>query len=317
MRPWHCIDRASKEGNVEIQKQILLFFASLHNGFLDALVQLITAFGEEGLLIAFIVYIFWNVNKKKGFGVCMSLLSASTVMGIAKAIIRFPRPWMVIDGLDSVRMSTATGYSFPSGHTTNCSATFSSIARAFKKKWLSRVCAVVILLVGLSRMYLCVHWPLDVVGGLLIGCGSSVLLYDLFSSMYDNKEKSIKIMIVLGLAMTATWVVIGILLNGEKVDYMAFEDLNLAFAILSGACLGYALERSRFDFDAESGSLKTKIIRFVVGMVGVVLILEGLKPLFVAIGIYNSVTRALRYFLIGFWACGVYPLLGRKLKLFV
>ncbi|MCQ2411371.1 MAG: phosphatase PAP2 family protein [Sphaerochaetaceae bacterium] len=302
---------------MEIQKQILLFFASLHNGFLDALVQLITAFGEEGLLIAFVVYIFWNVNKKKGFGVCMSLLSASTVMGIAKAIIRFPRPWMVIDGLDSVRMSTATGYSFPSGHTTNCSATFSSISRAFKKKWLSRVCAVVILLVGLSRMYLCVHWPLDVVGGLLIGCGASVLLYDLFSSMYDNKEKSIKIMIILGLVMTVIWVVIGILLNGEKVDYMAFEDLNLAFAILSGACLGYALERSRFDFDAESGSLKTKIIRFVIGMVGVVLILEGLKPLFVAVGIYNSVTRALRYFLIGFWACGVYPLLGRKLKLFV
>ena len=154
---------------MEIQKQILLFFASIQTPVLDAIVQFITMFGEEYITVAIITFMYWNISKKKGFTTCMCMLSAAQVMSLTKALVRFPRPWKVIEGLSSVRQSTATGYSFPSGHTSNAAATLSSVAVSFKKRWLSIACAVMIALVGLSRMYLCVHWPMDVACGLLIG----------------------------------------------------------------------------------------------------------------------------------------------------
>ena len=178
---------------MEIQRQILLFFLGLHNGFLNTLGQVITMFGENFLLIAISVFIYWNIRKRDGFVIVMSLLNSLTVMGVAKAIVRFPRPWLVIDNLETVRQNTATGYSFPSGHTTGAASAYSSIAVSFRKRWLSVLCAVMILLVGLSRMYLCVHWPMDVVGGILIGCGVTFILGSLFGKLYDNKELSIRV----------------------------------------------------------------------------------------------------------------------------
>ena len=86
---------------MEIQKQILLFFASIQTPVLDAIVQFITMFGEEYITVAIITFMYWNISKKKGFTTCMCMLSAAQVMSLTKALVRFPRPWKVIDGLSS------------------------------------------------------------------------------------------------------------------------------------------------------------------------------------------------------------------------
>ena len=300
---------------MEIQKQILLFFSGIHNGFLNMLGQGITMFGENFLLIAISVFIYWNVRKRDGFVIVMSLLNSLTFMGVAKAIIRFPRPWLVIDNLETVRQSTATGYSFPSGHTTGAASAYSSIAVSFRKRWLSILCAVMILLVGLSRMYLCVHWPMDVACGLLIGCGVTFLLGSVFGKLYDNKDFSIRIMAILGVLFTIAYLVTAILLNAGKIEAMAFEDLSITFATYGGLAIGFAIERKFCDFIIENGRWGRKILRYFAGMTMVVVIMYGIKTIFNAIGYYNMIIRALRYFLIGLWG-GIYPLIGKKMHLF-
>ena len=300
---------------MEIQKQILLFFSGIHNSFLNTLGIGITVFGENFILIAISVFIYWNVRKRDGFVMVMSLLNSLTIMGVAKAIIRFPRPWMVIDNLDTVRQNTATGYSFPSGHTTGAASAYSSIAVLFRKRWLSILCAVMILLVGLSRMYLCVHWPMDVVCGLLIGCGVTFLLGSLFGKLYDNKELSIRLMAILGVLFTIVYVVLAILLDAGKVDALAFEDLSITFATYGGLAIGFAIERKFCDYTIEKGMWGRKILRYFAGMTMVVVIMYGIKIIFNALGCYNMIIRALRYFLIGLWG-GIYPLIGKKMHLF-
>ncbi|MBQ2050215.1 MAG: phosphatase PAP2 family protein [Spirochaetales bacterium] len=300
---------------MEFQRQILLHMAGLHTTFQNHVAQFLTLFGEQFLLVAIAVFIYWNINRKKGFVIAMSLINALTAMGIIKAVVRFPRPWILMEDIETIRLQTATGYSFPSGHTTGAASTFTSIAVTFRKRWLSIVCAVMITLTGLSRIYLCVHWPQDVIGGILIGCGLSFLLAGPFGRLYDNKEKSIRITLILGIITAVLFIVISILLSVDKIDAMAFEDLNITFSTYSGLAFGYALERKVFDFKAEEGSRKIKVLRYVIGLAVMAGILFGMKELFIALGIYNPVTRAFRYFLVGFWGCA-FPALGRKFRLF-
>ena len=302
--------------DMEIQKQILLFFSRTHTGFQNYLVQAFTIFAEEYLLIAIALFVYWCISKKKGFITAFSLLTAMNVMGVAKAIVRFPRPWTVIEDLDVVRQNTATGYSFPSGHTTCASSAYTSLAITFKKRWLSILCAVLILLVGLSRMYLCVHWPMDVAGGLLIGCGVSFLMASWLGRLYDDKARSIKVAIMIGIFFCAGMLVFSIFLLLEKIDATAFEDLNITFAMFGGLGFGFAIERSHFDFEIEEGSWGRKIIRYLIGMLGVLIVMIVFKAILKATGTYNPLTRGLRYMLVGLWA-GCYPLIGKKLKLFV
>lgn len=299
---------------MEIQKQILLFFSSIHNNFLNTIVQGITIFGEQFVLIAIAVFIYWNIDKKKGYLISMSILNATTVMGIAKSIVRFPRPWNVIP-VQAVRQQTATGYSFPSGHTTGAASAYSAIAVQFKKRWLSICCAILILLVGLSRLYLCVHWPMDVVGGLLIGCGMTFIFSAAFGNLYDDKKKCCKIMLIVGLVTATASIVMAILLMLNKIDQTAFSDLTTALATYSGLAIGLSIERLVNDFSVQNVTWGKKIARYIVGMLVIAFIMVGLKPLLQALGIYNMLTRALRYFLVGFWAC-IFPIIGKKLRLF-
>ena len=300
---------------MEFQRQILLHMAGLHTTFQNHVAQFLTLFGEQFLLVAIAVFIYWNINRKKGFVIAMSLINALTAMGIIKAVVRFPRPWILMEDIETIRLQTATGYSFPSGHTTGAASTFTSIAVTFRKRWLSIVCAVMITLTGLSRIYLCVHWPQDVIGGILIGCGLSFLLAGPFGRLYDNKDKSIRITLILGIITAVLFIVISILLSVDKIDAMAFEDLNITFSTYSGLAFGYALERKVFDFKAEEGSRKVKVLRYVIGLAVMAGILFGMKELFIALGIYNPVTRAFRYFLVGFWGCA-FPAVGKKFRLF-
>ncbi|HAN42194.1 MAG TPA: phosphoesterase PA-phosphatase [Sphaerochaeta sp.] len=300
---------------MEIQKQILLFFASLHGPALNFLAQFFTIFAEEYALIAFGVFIFWNIDKKKGFSSCFSLLIANNAMNIIKAIVRFPRPWMLIDGLDTVRQGTATGYSFPSGHTTSAASFYSAVAVNFRKRWLSIICAVMIFFAALSRMFLCVHWPMDVGCGLLLGCGCTFVLLRWMNSVYDDKQKCIKVSMWIGIIFTLAFIVISILLMTGSVDELAFGDLNVSVSLFGGLGFGFALERSRFDYQVEKGNWGKKILRYVIGMAVIFFLMMGVKPILVSLNAYNALTRCCRYFLVGFWG-GVYPIVGRKLKLF-
>ena len=302
---------------MELQKQILLFLSSLQNPAFNVFFQTITMIGESTFVVCVMCFIFWNINKKKGMTICMCMLTNVQVMGLIKAIVRFPRPWTLIEDLSTVRQSTATGYSFPSGHTTNSSSTLTAIAIAFKKRWLSITCAILIVLVGFSRLYLCVHWPMDVACGLLLGCGGTFLLFNFYTKLFDDKEKGMKFFMIAGIISTIAWIAIAVLLFNEMVDATAFSDFGKNIATFSGATLGIMLEGKVFNYSVEEGHWKRKILRFALGGLGCVIILPLSKIGLKAIGCYNIITATTRYFLATFWASGIYPILAGKLGLFV
>lgn len=291
-----------------MQEAILLFFQNISSPFMDSFANFASIVGEQTFVIAVMLYILWNLDKNKGFTICSTLLFSVMSMGLLKAIVRAPRPFQVLDSIDGKRLATATGYSFPSGHTTTGSSFYSSLAFAYKKRALSILCAVMIVLVGLSRLYLGVHWPIDVFGGLVLGIGITLVAYRKLSSLYENKGKRYTFSIIVGSITLVSGLALAILLNAHSVDEVAFTDFMKSLALAGGGYLGFAFEAKKVNYTVEA-SIQKKLLRYFLGMVGVLAIM-ALKAL-IPIGLY-SIGSFARYALLGFWATGLFPFIGKR-----
>lgn len=143
---------------------------SLHSPILNYIMIFITSLGNGGFIwiVAAIFLLFQNNNKLKreGFSLAVALIIFS-VFGllILKPIIARPRPFTVDDVAILIR--EPMGYSFPSGHTGSSFAAASVIYYYNKKRG-----ALALILAGLiafSRMYLFVHYPSDIIAGIILG----------------------------------------------------------------------------------------------------------------------------------------------------
>lgn len=103
------------------------------------------------------------------------LLSAGLSMA-TKIIVRRPRPFVTYPDIIT-RKSKGSGFSFPSGHTAVAFATATSLSLTYPKWYVIAPSFAYAGAVAYSRMYLGVHYPSDLLGGILIGVGASLLTY--------------------------------------------------------------------------------------------------------------------------------------------
>lgn len=295
---------------MEFQKSILLFFSNINIKFLDKLVEVITMFGESVVPVVIALFIIWCVDKRKGIISVFTLLTACSFMSVLKAVVRFPRPWVVMPELQTGRIHTATGYSFPSGHSTIAASFYSSIAFLFRKKVLSIICAVLILLVPLSRLYLCVHWPLDVCCGAMLGIGTTLIFINRFFLIYDNRLNCHKQIFIIGVIISIIGFLQALLIQLDCIDYIAFSDFSKNIGMLGGFMIGFTIEEKYCSFTID-GTWTVKIVRYIVGLAVALLILEGVKKILP----YVAVVSFFRYFATALWIT-LYPMVGRKIKLF-
>ena len=139
---------------------------SYHNILLDNLALLITNMGiiYFWIIIAILLYFFGN---EKGKNVSKKMIFVLIVTVIITQIIKFvvmrPRPYDEISSL--VLLSLGTDPSFPSGHTTISTAMSYVLSKEYNKYYLM----IIPFIVALSRLYIGVHYPSDVLGGFLLG----------------------------------------------------------------------------------------------------------------------------------------------------
>ena len=261
-----------------MQASILRFLHRIATPFLDLLANGASFFGEETFVIAIVLLVFWNINKQKGFALYMNVLTSVLIMGILKAVVRAPRPFVVLDDIAGKRMGTATGYSFPSGHTTTAASFYTSLALLLKKRICSIIAAIMIVLVGVSRLYLGVHWPNDVFAGLLIGVSISFLLYRWSLQLFEDRMRLVRFSIRYGLIATLASLILSVLLNMDLVDPVAFNDLMKTLALAGAGLLGFGFEEQIVRYRVEA-SLTKKILRYLLGM-GVDIAIIASKALF-------------------------------------
>lgn len=125
--------------------------------------------------------------KKKSYRIGISLLIANAVAAGLKYSINRPRPFVTYPFID--KKSSGGSPSFPSGHTTTAFATATAVSLSFPKWYVIVPSYLWASSVGYSRMYLGVHYPSDVLAGLIIGTGISYLSFKGQQWLNKRKEK--------------------------------------------------------------------------------------------------------------------------------
>lgn len=176
---------------MNIDKSIIEFVRDyLHNPFLDKIMPFITSLGNIGLIwiIISIILLMSKKYRKAGILVICSLI-INAVLGelVLKNIIRRPRPFMEISNINLLIPKPIT-YSFPSGHTASSFAAIGALFKTIDNKMILIPVVILGLLIAFSRLYLMVHYPSDILGGIILGLISAKL-----ASMYLQSREQDKV----------------------------------------------------------------------------------------------------------------------------
>ena len=295
---------------------ILKALEAIRNPILDTLFTWIAVAVNEYLFIVVAVVLFWCVSKQKGYYVMTLCFFALISNSALKIIFRIPRPWMRDPSLTTVESArdTATGYSFPSGHTQNINALMGGLSRSFDNRPL-RVCSVVIvLLTAFSRLYLGVHSLWDVLAGMALSLVMVFAFYPAFRRAEDY-PRSISWILAAGIALAAAFV--------AYVSFASFpaevDEANLAEAVKSAwMCLGigagllvsYLTDKYYTQFNTDS-VWWIQIIKCALGiglMLAVKAVLKApLNTLFAG----HPAADAVRYFAVMIVAGTLWPMTFR------
>lgn len=273
---------------MEFELSVIRWIQSFANPVLDRFFEMVTMLGEQWAVVLILATVYWLYNKEMGRELAFTLLISGLANNILKGIFRFERP-IGQEGIRTLREHTATGYSFPSGHSQNAATLYCYPARR-RGGWWWVAAGAVSLLVALSRLYLGVHYPKDVLAGLALGLAAVFVCPWIWRRFGGRK-------LVGWLALLCLPVV---LLLGQA-------DLYKAYGLLVGFWSGIAFEERFVGFSTQARPWK-KALRLILGLTlvgGVQFLLKVLFPPYLF-------CDAIRYGILGFFALGAYPYLFHK-----
>ena len=234
-----------------------------------------------------LAFVYWCVDKRIGAWGFFNL----TLSGLATSVVKLTtcvyRPW-ILDGrlhIDPRVASSATGYSFPSTHTTMASSTFGSIAwwQRRRRAWFAVVLVIVTLLIGFARNWLGAHTLLDVCAALCVA--AVVMVITSLVMRYLDANPSKDVMIVLLVLATCAVAAIYVMVKPYPMDYTPTgallvdpKDMTPDFwefvGLTSAWAISWLIERRFVGFDCN-GTKARKAIRFIAGtaLVGVTYVL--------------------------------------------
>ena len=248
-------------------------------GFLTDFLVKMTFLGELNSVLVMMALIYWSVSKELGTWMMMGWSGNRLVNGALKVTVCAYRPWIrdarIIPYGDSI--NTATGYSFPSGHTMNGATVFGG--GALRKDFpgiLRAVLGAVLALIAFSRIFLGVHTPQDVLVGACAGLLVMWLSIRLMQWVASHPEKDVIVAcagIGLGIAVAlyasfkpypADYDAAGkLIVDGAKMANDTFKGVGYCAAFL----IGWVLERRYVGFSTDVPMVR-KLARAVIGLFG-------------------------------------------------
>lgn len=296
---------------------VLQSFREDFGSIFTAFFQKVTFFGELNTALILLAIIYWCIDKKTGIYLMTGWCWNRLLNGFLKVTACVYRPWIIDSRIvpDQTALATATGYSFPSGHSVNSTSIFGGISlKKGIKTSLRILCIIGFLLVAFSRLYLCVHTPKDVIVGVI--CSLIIMWVCMIVLRKTENKKNADLVIA------AISIVIGIAIalyaqfKPYPVDYDAdgavlVEGIKMASDCFKGVgwsigfFVGSVLEKRYVNFTSD-GTIQQRAVRLFGGLLGfyfVNLILSSLVKLVIT----GTVATIVTSFIVMFYITFVFP----------
>ena len=170
----------------------IIFYDELAHNFLVKSLRTNLGSGLVLVLLSFTIFVIVK-NKRKGISIIINLFLISFINLILKILIQRPRP-------NGFNIINETGYSFPSGHSMVSTAFYGLLIylsyKNIKNKILRRsICIILfflIVLIGISRIYLGVHYASDVIGGFFLSIAYLIIFIEIVPKFLKIIDDGIK-----------------------------------------------------------------------------------------------------------------------------
>jgi membrane-associated phospholipid phosphatase len=305
----------------------ILAFQSL-GAWLNPPMQLLSFLGTDLFFLFVAPVIFWSVDATLGLRLGLFLMISATINGALKLIMHQPRPYWFSPRVTA--FSAELSFGVPSGHAQNAVVIWGTLAHYIHKRWAWIVAVVLIFLIGVSRTFLAVHFPTDVLAGWVIG---ALLLWILLKTekplMKWFKPLSRPAQLLLALAGSMGLILLTVFarssLNGWGIPQEwitqalqafpeqminplsingAYSNAGAFFGLAAGAIL---IQSSKGGYDA-GGPVWKRILRYFIGLAGIIMIYFGLSAIFPrGEDIFSQGLRYFRYALVGLWITFLAP----------
>lgn len=242
--------------------------------------------GAALVMVPCIVY--WCFDRRRGLVMLFSFALGTLTNQLVKCVACVPRPWIRDTRIHPYEdaLDTATGFSFPSGHSQGAASVLGALGWTYRKESRAVVwtCAVVVLVLALSRNMLGVHTPQDVVAGLAVGA-LSVFAAERILDWTDGADGRDVVVAGTLMALSVAFLVFVTFKSyPEKILDLAggahdmHSDNYEACGFALGAALSWLFERRHVTFEPAS-SRRQKALRIAIGAIAVVLARYGLTAL--------------------------------------
>jgi membrane-associated phospholipid phosphatase len=303
-------------------------------GWLDTPMRFFTFLGSAEFFIFVLPVVYWAIDAGLGLRIGFILLFSDAINGIFKLAMHSPRPYWVDTQVKA--LSAESSFGAPSGHAQNAAGLWGTIGARSRSNLVWWLAGILIFLIGLSRMYLAVHFPTDVILGWLFGA----LILSMFLALWDPAASWLKqrtatqqvlaaatlaalllachgllVYMLRGYVVPADWTTNAARAGGSLPAPVSMEGALTDTGALFGLALGL-IWIQRMGGYQPSGPLAKRVACLAVGIAGVAVLYFGLKLVFPSgDSLFGDIFRFVRYALIGMWIAGGAPLVFARLGL--
>jgi len=301
--------------------------------WLELPMKFFTFLGYENFFFLVLPLVYWSVDAGLGLRIALVLATSDYLNGIVKSLFAAPRPYWVSARVNP--LSVEHSFGIPSGHAQSAAALWGIMAAGVRKRWAWGAAILLAFFIGFSRLYLGMHFLHDVVAGWLIG----YLILFAFLRFWDPvavwlKEKTLIQQVLIAFVISLGMIALGLVSSARQAGYVfpvewmenalragplpdpvSIKGIFTSTGSFFGLAAGAAWIASRGGYQT-SGSVEQRAFRYVIGLVGIMILWYGLGELFPSgETLIPVVLRYIRYALVGFWVTAGAPWLFFHFKL--
>lgn len=237
----------------------------------------ISGWGVDYWAITLMAVLFWAFGARWAYRVGFSFFLSQAVTDAVKLTLCVKRPWLLdytLTPVEDAKWHTGGSYSFPSGHSSNAAAVLGSLAFKIRRVGGYVVAGILIALMGLSRLYLGVHSPMDVMCGILLGL-MAVCVVEKLLSWIDGNDVRRWMVVAVGLAATcAVWYFLTHKAYPEGHETWISRYGLGSLVAFGGFLVCWGIERQWIVFNPSDYAVPYRVAGVILGLIGLYFVRE-------------------------------------------